>query len=292
VTACVSCGTDLDEAIRKAGVATHPTCSALPTDPDVVMSEVFDTVATAIAGQPRSQQTRIGPSEIGVPCDRRIGYKLAGVPEVNDRGLPWKPWVGTAIHEQLADIFGRREIANEDAPQRWHVEERVTVGTAGGQRITGTADLFDAYTGIVMDWKTTSRRIIRETYRPHGPGDQYRIQAHLYGRGFVQAGHDVRTVAIVFLARDGEWADRHVWHEPYDEQVALDALARLEGIQSALTALGPEFVLPTLEAVDAYCGFCPWYKPRAADLTKSCPGMRAEQAPEAAFADLLPTPGM
>ena len=46
--------------------------------PDVLASELLAIVHDAIVGQPRSRQKRIGPSELGNPCDRRIGYRLAG----------------------------------------------------------------------------------------------------------------------------------------------------------------------------------------------------------------------
>jgi len=68
---------------------------------------VYDVIRGAIANHPRSLQKRIGPSEIGTPCDRRIGYKLLGQEE-NPRGDAWKPTVGTAVHGWL-------EKALEDA---------------------------------------------------------------------------------------------------------------------------------------------------------------------------------
>ena len=58
---------------------------------------VYGMIRHAIAHHPRSLQKRIGPSEVGTPCDRRIGYKLLGHTE-NERGDAWKPTVGTAVH--------------------------------------------------------------------------------------------------------------------------------------------------------------------------------------------------
>ena len=72
-------------------------------DPDILATELFSIIEQAIAHQPRTLQTSIGPSEIGNPCDRRIGYKLAGTQPVNGVGaVNWKAFVGTALHEILA----------------------------------------------------------------------------------------------------------------------------------------------------------------------------------------------
>ncbi len=276
---CPSCSTDVTDI----GRPMHPACSALDVDPDIVATQLFTLIDAGIRGQPRSLQKRIGPSEIGVPCDRRLGYRLGGVTEVNRADtVAWKPFVGTAVHEQFANIIARHEIArftDGTVAPRYMVEHKVNVGQILGVDITGSCDLFDSHTGTVVDWKFTTRNMIRENYRPNGPGEQYRTQAHLYGRGFARAGYDVRNVMIVFLTRDGEFHDRWVWSEPYDETVATDALARATSIATAIEALGNDFTIPTLPAADAHCNWCPWHKQGASDLTRSCPGMTQHHAP-------------
>jgi hypothetical protein len=282
----------------------HVGCTAKASNPDLIVTEILDTVRDSILTQPRSLQKMIGPSEIGHPCSRRLGYKLAGCAEVNARGVAWKPYVGTAVHEQVATIMAAAEVArwrNAGASTtRWHIEERVTVGqilAAGGlSLITGSTDLFDAHHGIVFDWKFTSRNQIRKNYKPHGPGPQYQTQGHLYGRGWVNAGFDVQHVAIIFLTRDGEFSDRYIWHEPYDEQIALrgpdgdGGLERLQRIQTSLDALGPEFVLPALPVVQAYCQNCPWFKAGSTNPAVACPGAPGTDAVRAdAFDDLIGT---
>jgi hypothetical protein len=241
---------------------------------------VFDTVRSHILNQPRSLQTRIGPSEIGHPCPRRLAYKLSGIERVREEDVAWKPYVGTSVHEQVAQIMASAEIARWNDQQvtrpRWYVEEQVTVGSIAGEEITGHTDLFDATLGIVWDWKFTSRNMLKNNYRPHGPGQQYRTQAHLYGRGWMARGFDVRHVGIIFLTRDGEFSDRYVWHEPYDEQVALDALERAATIRLAVETHGAETVLPMLPAVESYCGHCPWYKANSGNLMTGCPSVVKE----------------
>lgn len=275
MTACTVCKEPLTPI---TGLRVHPSCD---TNPDILVTELFQLIEADIIGQPRSQQRRIGPSELGTPCDRRIGYRLAGAEPVNDRGPAWKPYVGTAVHEVMATIMAKAEIAawdNDQHTERWKVEEKVSVGDIAGTEITGSCDLFDVHHGAVWDWKFTTRNQIREHYRPHGPGEQYRTQAHLYGRGWQRAGHDVRTVGVIFFTRDGEFTDRHVWHEPYDEQIAIDALERATSIQAALDALGPDFTIPTLPTADAHCRFCPWHRATSSHLPTACPGHPQERA--------------
>lgn len=281
---CLICQEPLTAISR---LRVHPGCE---TSADLLAMELFQLIEADIVGQPRSLQKRIGPSELGVPCDRRIGYQLAGVAKSNDRGASWKPYVGSAVHESMANLMAKFEVSQWDNPshsERFKVEEKVNVGEIAGTSITGSCDLFDVHHGAVWDWKFTNLKKIRETYRPHGPGDQYRIQAHLYGRGWARAGYEVRTVGVIFLTRDGEFTDRHVWHEPYDEQIAIAALERASSIASALDALGADFTIPTLPTADNYCTYCPWFRDRAPQIAQACPGHPKETAQQKTLTQLL-----
>lgn len=269
----------------------HATCDI---DPDILATELFSIIEEAIAQQPRTLQTSIGPSEIGNPCDRRIGYKLAGTQPVNAIGaVNWKAFVGTAVHEMLADIMARAEIHSftDDTtprPARWHVEERVKPGLRlNGDDVEGSCDLFDAATGTVWDWKTTTRNKIREQYRPHGVGDQYEIQAQLYGAGWAAQGYDVRTVGVIFLTRDAEFTDRHVWHTPYDPQRAATALERVRGISNAITGLGVAMAIPLLDTAPAYCRFCPYYQGSGSNDSRSCAGNFTDKQEQPTLTQLI-----
>jgi hypothetical protein len=273
------------------GIRVHPTCGM---DANVLATELFTMIEADISGSPRSSKRWIGPSEIGSPCDRRIGYRLAGTPKIQDNtgNVAWKAYLGTALHESLSTLFATQEIARfaegqPPATTRWHVEERILVGYVGDTPIWGSCDLFDEHTGAVYDWKSTTKNMVREKFRPHGPGDQYRVQAHTYGRGFQLAGYDVRTVNLVWFTRDGEFHDRHVWTENYDEQIAVDALARASSIQLALDLLGPDFTLPTLPTAEAWCNYCPWHKANEADLERACPGHPKETETQQSLSQLI-----
>ena len=241
-------------------------------DPTLLLDELLWTIRDAIASQPRSQQTRIGPSEIGHPCDRWLSHKLAGTPPVNDRHAPWLPTIGTAVHAWLADVFIRLGFDAVRAGQtpRWRIEEKVTVGTINGEDIDGSCDLYDTITATVIDWKTCGKTRL-DKYKRHGPDPDYRVQAHAYGRGWVHRGLPVDTVAIVFLPRNSELSETVFWAEPYDEQIVIAALARADAIGSAAAMLGPD-AHALMKTIDHNCGYCPWFTVGATDLTRTCPG--------------------
>lgn len=243
-------------------------------DPDILAAEYLDVVRATIGAHPRSLQKRIGPSEIGSPCARRLGYKLLDVAECNTAGgPPWLPTIGTAVHTWLEDAFTAANNGLEAT--RWLVEMRVDVGEVDGEPITGHVDLYDRVTATVADHKIVGPTALRR-YRAAGPGRQYRAQAHLYGRGLTRRGLPVDTVMIAFLPRSGELDDAWFWHEPYDEAVAVDALRRATGVALATRTLGAA-ALAHLEPTAAFCSRCPWFRPGSStDLTTGCPGAERE----------------
>jgi len=230
-------------------------------------------IAVAISNHPRSLQREIGPSEVGHPCARKLGYKMMGHGE-RSHEPNWKATVGTALHSWLEQLLDRANVDYETATQsgqeRYLLEERVTVGQILGHDITGSCDVYDRATGLVVDWKTVGPTQLTK-YRRYGPGDQYRAQAHLYGRGWRNRGLPVDNVMVIFLPRNGELAETYVWTEPYDETVAVAALQRATGIRLAVDTLGTG-ALPHLPTYDAWCHLCPYFVARSTDLRVGCPG--------------------
>ena len=239
---------------------------------DRALHDYKQAIAAAIRDHPRSQQTEIGPSEIGIECDRRIAYKLLGTPE--PERLNWKAQVGTAVHAWLETVFDADNLANPqyDGEERWLVENTVSAGTVPhlGHDLTGHCDLYDRVTGVVIDHKVVGPAQLAK-YRRNGPGQQYRVQAHTYGYAWTRHGFPVTAVAVAFLPRNGELSEAYLWHEPYDQQVALDALARLAGIAQVVRMLGPSS-LDLLATHDSYCAFCPFYKASSTNPAAGCPG--------------------
>lgn len=260
-------------------------------DPQQLRAELVDAIAHAIANHPRSLQRRIGPSEIGSPCQRRIGHKLAGTATVSALGDGWRPTVGTAVHTWLQDTF---TAANRDWRQhtgadvtRWLVEHKVSVGEVPGlgvlvgdgrddDEVRGRCDLYDRVTATSIDWKVVGPATLKRAKAGHLE-DKYRVQAHAYGLGWTRRAQPVDTVAVMFLPSNGELSQAHMWAEPYDARVALDALAAVGTVTAALNAFGPMRTLPVLTTADDHCQWCPYHLPAATDLTQACPGHPGEQ---------------
>ena len=241
---------------------------------DELGQELLGIIEAAIANQPRTLQKRIGPSEIGHPCARRLGYKLLGAPDLNpNQGVAWKPFIGTAMHAELERVFDQFNLAYTLASggqERFMVEAKVCAGEINGDTIEGHCDLYDRATATVIDWKLVGPEPLKG-YRKNGPGDQYRIQAHAYGRGWARKGVPVDQVMVVFLPRNDELKKAHVWHEPYNEQRAVDGFNRCNGIAAMVTHQG-QAALQLLPTANAYCYRCPFYRAGSIDLVQGCPG--------------------
>jgi hypothetical protein len=254
---------------QPVGTVTEHETGAGSALAQMIRSLILDTANNA----PRSRQRRIGPSEVGNPCSRALAYKALDWPEVPgaDRD-PWASVQGTAVHAWMAELFEARDPKSE----RYLVEQRVTVrqGYTPDATIAGSADLYDRETGTVFDWKIVGVTSLQK-YRRNGPGDQYRIQANLYGLGMENAGEKPKRVAIVFLPRH-HVLEPYVWVDEYRRDVAEQGLARLDAIRELVLKTDPE-ANPQLWALfptspEARCIFCPWHKTGSVDLTVGCPG--------------------
>ena len=260
---CVACGGDLLQV--EDGVNIHPTCLMVeePTGEDpfsVMLKQQLTEIIWWYDGEnPRSKQQAIGPSEIGEPCDRRIGYRLADIEPINTRADPWAGIVGTALHSWLEKAVSSWCVAK--GTDEWHTETTLFLN----EFIEGHADLYNAKHLAVIDWKSASKDVIR-TAQLHGPSVGYMIQTHLYGYMFEQAGKKVERVALVFLPRAGWLSDMYVWSAPYERSVAENALNRLYGIAQQVVDLDVLTESHRWELVDHHpgkgCGYCPWYVPR------------------------------
>lgn len=228
------------------------------------------------ASSARSQQKAIGPSEVGEPCERQLSYRLLDWPETNEARDPIAAIIGTGFHMWMAEKFEARQSTLGDGEPRYRIEEKVTVreSSSVAAALRGSADLFDRTTALNYDWKLVGTSS-HDKYRRQGPGPKYRIQAHLYGLGQENAGQPPARVVVVFIARYHE-LKVHVWSEPYDRQIALDALARLDRIRQQVLDLDPEAKpenwsqIPIADKPN--CKFCPWLKPGSTDLGAGCPG--------------------
>jgi hypothetical protein len=279
---CRGCGGPTDPSLLDG---LHPTCMA-PTEP--VLGHLYEMLAAHQGGSARSQQVHLGPSEIGDPCDRKLAYKLFGTPQVRIERLKWAAIVGTWGHTGLGPVF---EAENKRlGRERYLIERRVPVAPV--LDISGECDCFDVDTGEVIDFKFPGKSSL-DTYKRKGPSEVYRTQVHLYGRGWQNAGFEVKSVRILFLPRASHlFSDAHEWSEPYDRSIADAALERLvklvgAGVDRGLgSSNGDGAGFNEFDIDTSSCRFCPWHQPLVPTAnSQGCPGGRPMSPADSAVLD-------
>jgi hypothetical protein len=235
-------------------------------------AEYESVIAAGVHAHDRTAQKLIGPSEIGVPCDRALLHKLAQQQEQR-AGVPWKPAVGTALHTQMETWFSCPAPAASTTAGDWEVEQKVMVGRIGPDQIRGSTDLYRK-TGVILDHKFVGKDRLKK-YRANGPHKQYRVQAHTYGKGWEDEGWPVLAVMICFLPRDGELRDSYYWWEPYDRGIAEAGLARANNRYALLASLGLDLALSLYPLCDAETNadweWCRWCNPHRTAVTNPNP---------------------
>lgn len=198
----------------------------------------------------RSHQKIIGISEVGSDCRKCVARKLAEKPKDVSGG--WFPFVGTAVHQALEDGFAGREWSHD-----YLLENRLHVHSYKGLELGGSCDMY-AVAGVVNDWKVVGTRALSEAAKGKIK-QQYRIQAMLYGLGWVKKGYDVTHVSLTFLPRDKDLSEAQVVLLRYDEQVAMEALAALEVLIDAAEIVGWDKVIEK-QPKASFCFDCKKYE--------------------------------
>lgn len=225
-------------------------------------------IETRILDHPRSQQQMIGASELGMVCQRKLAFKLSGIAG-NPETPAWRPTVGTALHTWAeAAVQAENKRLGWD---RWLTEMPIVVGHIDGEPVPGHGDLYDLLTGTVVDWKFPGVTTIRNARRAGHPGQQYEVQAHLYGKGYRMLGLKVTTVAVYFLPAAGELSEGYFWSAPFDESIADRYLARAAGVKTVAAHLGWDNAIAAMPMSADHCAHCPWWEP-GAERRDRCPG--------------------
>jgi len=223
------------------------------------------------ANAPRSQQKRIGLSEVGEMCVRKTSYKLLDWKKTNPSTDPWASISGTAIHAWLADAFNDAYDGEEN--KLYLVEHPVRV-TA---ELAGTADLFDIENKMVIDHKCVGATAMKSR-KQGGMTHQQRVQINLYALGIERefGVGSVEKVALAFYPLGGRLDGLYTIVENFNRKLALDSIQRLEDTQILLWQLDPEAnpnhwkLIPS--APNQTCSYCPWYLPSSKDISIGCPG--------------------
>lgn len=254
---CRKCGRVMDRLLIDSGEQYHPTCKPTEANDGLgieLLSELTDVIKWHESHSPRSVQSTIGPSELGSLCDRKIAYRLAGVPEANWWSDPLPAIVGTAVHHWLEGAINNFQQVHY--MNRWQTE--ITVQP--DPMVKGHVDLYDSQLCMVIDWKTVSPTKLK-AWKADGPPEHYKDQVNLYGRGCMNANLPVARVALVAVPRSGWLRDMQIWVDDYRPERAQAALDRMYGIANKLISMGDDLSFEEIDsAPSSECSFCPWYR--------------------------------
>lgn len=281
---CRKCGVLIPPDLVQAGHTHHPNCATddsqvplfsrakdptgLSFDEVDIRTELTEIIQWWARNIPRNKQVTIGPSDLGTPCDRELAYRMAGLGTIQHSD-PLPSIVGTATHAWMAEAVTRFEEAH--GFKRYGVEMRVSPHTV----LPGSTDLYHFDRALVLDWKFPGPDVLRQM-RKEGFSNRYRVQLNLYGLGHVRAGRPVKNVGIVAMSRSGTLKDMWVKIEPYDEEVALEALRRMYRLGDQVDKEGIlddpsrwSMITPTPSRL---CGYCRMYRTGGPADGTGCPG--------------------
>lgn len=257
------------DAVKEPPTAKARTMTAeQPTE----WEEIRPRIEHRISTQPRELQRQIGPSELGTRCVHCLAAKLAGWPERSQPG--WLPFVGTCVHAMFEQWFDGTDDMVTVSPEgekrkRFEAEKRVTVGRLqgldGGYDVSGSIDLYDRRNDCTIDWKIVGNTTATKV-KAHGPSQQYRVQASLYGIGLENAGERCRRSCIYFMPRNKpSLSSTFAWEQDFDPQPGRWALARAQ------------LLVNLMDCIETACGADvrdSWIKqlPRAEDECFQCRG--------------------
>ena len=207
---------------------------------------IHDVLMEALKGldsnRDRSLQTEIGPSQIG-GCRAQTWLKL-------NNGIGGNPtqrlsaWIGTSVHALLEKALSAYSFG------AYKLEEEVEFGG-----LKGHVDWYIPESAAVIDFKTLKMKNL-----DYFPSTQQVWQVQLYGYLLTKNDKKVETVTLVGIPRDGNERDIIIHTEPYDEAVALQALAWLKDVESRTEQPEPEM------PAEVFC------KPYCEYFGVSCPG--------------------
>jgi CRISPR/Cas system-associated exonuclease Cas4 (RecB family) len=201
----------------------------------------------------RSKQVAIGPSSLG-GCSRRVWHDLKRSERINTTET-LAAILGSFIHAGVEKAIRREDPFGDN----FLIEIELSHGD-----LMGHCDLFIKDQGIVVDWKSTTKKGFR-----YFANQQQRWQIQTYGWLLEKNGYEVKEVSLVGIPRDGNMADIKVHREPYDPAIAEKAIAWLEKIKNIVETDAPA---PAPEKFAPFCtNYCSYFDPTG---VKGCPSIR------------------
>lgn len=198
----------------------------------------------------RDQQRKVGASNMSNPCTFCLARDMAVMLDSGVEPAPrGKYFMGSVIGTAIHNLLEERAKDNPD----YLPEIRVELGEIPGYGvIKSTSDLYIISKNAVNDWKTTTReklkwlRMVPDSEPSEYEFDgltqarykvkTYLTQGQLYGMGMEKAGYKVKTVSLIFIARDAKTTeDIWAYTVDYDRKVAEVAFDRAKKIWQALS---------------------------------------------------------
>lgn len=245
---------------------------------DRYAGELRDMVVSHARRAPRSVQRHLGPSELGLACDRQVVGKMAGQTSTNHIHDPWASIMGTAGHAWMETAL---HAFNASVGLRWLPERKVTDPNLPDN--PGTGDAYDGWQRIVADWKFLGKTTL-DKVRRDGPPQKYRVQLKIYGAGFAALGLPVERVVLVAFPRTEATLDKlYVWEQEWraDDPELLWVYERTPvraQLAQAVTSGALDLMQVPATPSDDDCHFCPFYRPEAMAGGYGCPGTKMRNA--------------
>jgi hypothetical protein len=155
---------------------------------------LLDALVQNENSRPRSQQWRLGPSELGY-CREYVRNVMVGAPEQGNSEWPTAAIVGTLLGEHIEEVAARYLGADTQVP--------VTTTLPNGLVVSGHADMVFRKENVLADAKS---KVGLSDIRKEGPSLEHLIQVSIYTLGLVQMGVLVEgaTASLIYADRSGQ----------------------------------------------------------------------------------------
>jgi hypothetical protein len=202
--------------------------------------------------RPRSQQWRLGPSELGY-CREYVRNVMVGAPQQPNSEWPTAAIVGTLLGEHLEEVAAKYLGAVTQVP--------VTTRLPNGLSISGHADMVLPERNALADAKSKAGLA---DVRKEGPSLEHLIQVSIYTLGLVQMGvlTEGATAHLIYADRSGQ---EQVLYEvaldwdriQYFIEVCVDRIADVLDAQAHIDNGDVEWARSLRDKTPPYC-----YHPR------------------------------